>query len=196
MKSRIESLSIRWMPLSLMIFACTDVTAGTIFPGEWVVVEFVFEEPPESAIGPVDFMLNQQGGTFADFSEDDYVDYFLYDGEALLSTNRTAASFCCHYRKEPSPWSPSNSIPIDFSSIMDGSINGVFIMKPFFNNPTQYSAIFFSDFHFITGTSIGPGMYWSGPDAVITSCRIHGGTFSTHVEIFSDGFENTYTRPC
>ncbi len=174
------------MPYALLYAGDTTPNVN-LFPDERAIIQFHFTEPPMSEVGPVDFIWNLVGGSFTNFHEGSYIDYFLYDQDTLLSSHRTDQT-CCLYHAPGSLIANNASVEINFDSIIDGSIQGTLIMEPTFVDPNQYSMIF-TWFDILSGTATGSGSYWNGPDAVITDCKIE-------TSPFGDGFENDNGHEC
>ncbi len=181
------------MYLAVIVLAPKLLMAGdttpnvNLYPDQRAVISFHFAEPPTSKIGAVDFIWNSVGGSFADFHDGSFIDYYLYDRGNLLSFH-TDESICCLYHAPGSLIQNTASVEIDFATVIDASIQATFVLEPTFIDPSEFSMIS-TWFDFISGTATSAGSFWRGPSAIITDCKIEPVPFG-------DGFENNSGLEC
>ncbi len=177
---------MRWIVAAILIatgqLAVSDDNNGLIevealvHAGERAVIRFHFDEPPVTDNGdPVNFLVLDVGGNYVDFLGDSYLLQTLIDGTETIGSRETerGEGLRALFVGKDSPW---QGVEIDFTAIEDGSIEGVLIVEPVFDQRSGQSRIRFGG-QLTTGRVIEGEGAQPGPDAVVTSCRIEAPIF-------------------
>lgn len=149
--------------------------------GERAVIRFHFDRPPLTDQGePINYLVLDVGGSYVDFLGGSRLQQSLLDGNELLAVRQAERGdgMRALFVGEDAAWS---GVETDFSRIGDGSFEGVLIVEPKFAQRSGQSRIQLAG-RLSSGRVISGEGVQSGPDAVVTSCRIEA-------PIFGDRFD-------
>lgn len=142
--------------------------------GEIGEYRFHFTAPPTSSHGPVNFLAYTGG---VGWSGDIELQVSLYDGAQLLGSRLLARpSFFMRFSAFGSPALIGSTIVnefIDFSSVLDGTIDGRLTVQAFQAQPLFVNAPIHINWAPYTGyQETGSGGFWGGPNAVVDSFSV------------------------
>jgi hypothetical protein len=119
---------------SLAILALALASPGravSVLPGEAFEIDFGFSAAPLAAGSPVDLLVFGLAPTTTSTGLIGY-DVELWDGGTLLATNSTGVELLWGFVSAASTWTQNPQVVSDFSSIVDGSIDGRIRLIPQF----------------------------------------------------------------
>jgi len=177
---------MRWIVASILIATGQLAVSGDdnglvevealVHAGERAVIHFHFDEPPVTDDGdPVNFLAFDVGGSYVDFLGESHLLQTLVDGNETIASREAerGEGLRALFVGEDAPW---NGVETDFTRFEDGSIEGVLIVEPVFDQPSGQSRIRFGG-RLATGRVIEHEGVQIGPNAIITSCRIEAPIF-------------------
>jgi hypothetical protein len=177
---------MRWIVAAILLVIGQAAVSGEengeievdalVHAGERAVIRFHFEAPPVTDEGdPVNFLVLDVGGSYVDFLGDSQLLQSLHDGAELLATREAMRGdgLRALFIDSDVPW---NGVEVDFTRIRDGSIEGVLVIEPVYDQRSGQSRIRFNG-RLATGRVIENEGAFAGPSPVVTSCRIEAPIF-------------------
>lgn len=144
--------------------------------GERAVIRFHFDAPPVTEDGdPVNYLVLDVGGSYLDFLGESLLLQSLHDGGELLAMREAMRGdgLRALFVDEDVPW---NGVEVDFSTVQDGSIEGILVVEPVYDQRSSQSRIRFNG-QLVTGRVTESDSARPGPSPVVTSCRIESPVF-------------------
>lgn len=177
---------MRWIVAAIFLVAGHQAVAedegglvevdALIHAGERAVIRFHFEAPPVTEDGdPVNFLVLDVGGSYVDFLGDSWLLQSLMDGNELLAQREAqrGEGLRALFLGSDAPWS---GVEMDFTRIEDGSIEGILVVEPVFNQRSGQSRIRFNG-QLATGRVIEDEGVQPGPNPIVMSCQIESPIF-------------------
>lgn len=119
--------------LAAVLLLAAPGRAVTVLPGEAFEVDFTFSSQPLASGNPVDLLVFSLAPSTVSSGLTGY-DVELWDGGTLLATNSTGPDLLWGFVSAGSAWTQNPEIVSDFSSIVDGSIDGRIRLIPQFGS--------------------------------------------------------------
>jgi hypothetical protein len=137
-------MKLKLMLAAIFCFASSGLAQNyyTLLPGQEAIISFHFNGPTIVNGNVPDLLALEIGGGVPFGSHISGTAYSLLDGTALLGTATRSEPYSLAgqaFRSLENPlpgFTPAPSVPVDFSSIRDGSIQGRLVYEPLFTNPT------------------------------------------------------------
>ncbi len=112
-----------FLAIALVSIGCLSAHADTVSPGEIVKFSFTLSGPPTCPSGPCDTFVMSPFGATSIFVGLPIMHIELFDGNTLLGSY-VGVAVVADFVSSTSQFTFGNPTVIDFSSFLDGSING------------------------------------------------------------------------